>query len=78
MSAAISLAAADAMVKAIAGLVADVDDTVAADLAPLLRGHARDDDGAAFDLLGRLGFSPATIAKTLPAARALARAQTGA
>lgn len=45
-----------------------------ADLAPLLRGHAREDDGAAFALFARLGLSAAAIAKALPEARKIAGA----
>ena len=73
---ALSVAAADALIeRAAAAFRAEIDP---AELALLLRGAARDHDGEAFALFGRLGFEAAAIAKALPAARALARAQSGA
>lgn len=73
---ALSLRAADALIDALAGAyVADAARRtnlgLAADIAPLLRGHAREDDGAAFALLTGLGFAAPDIAAALPAARAL-------
>ncbi len=81
MSAAISLLAADRLI----GLVVDgvsnrarppvgAADLTAAEMALLLRGHAREDDGAAFALFARLGLSAAAIAKALPEARKIAGA----
>ena len=73
---ALSIAAADAMIeRAAAAFRAEIDP---AELAPLIRGNAREHDADAFELFGRLGFAPLAIARALPAARALARAQTGA
>ena len=73
---ALSIAAADALIeRAAAAFRAEIDP---AELAPLLRGAAREHDGEAFALFCRLRFEAVAIAKALPAARALARAQTGA
>jgi hypothetical protein len=47
----------------------------AGEVAACLRGHAREDDGAAFALLGAIGLPPHQIAAILPHARALARAR---
>ncbi len=66
MSAALSIEAADR-------LVASALDASPAphELAPLLRGRAREHDAEAFELLGRLGYPAAVIAAALPAARRL-------
>lgn len=47
-------------------------------MAALLRGAAREDDGAAVALFARLGLSAAETLSRLPQARALARANLGA